>query len=90
MNTVYFINEEITVDITLYKWNNINNDDFATMSEYEALGTVIFNVTGGDGNKPNRVKLPNTLNNGKIPLEDNQDYFIAIEYRAAFLINYLR
>jgi len=80
----YFVNPpEIVVDIFLYKWDNANGDDFATLEEYEAVGTAEYLVTGGDGNKPNIVKLENLISgDSNIPLEDNQDYFIAIEYDA--------
>ena len=77
----YFVNDPgIVIDIKLYKWDNVNQDDFATDNEYQEIGFGTFTIQGGDGTKINKIKIQNFFGEGNIPLEDNQDYFIVLEY----------
>ena len=80
----YVINDpDIVIDVTLYEWDNLNSDDFATPNEYTPVGSEVFTVTGGDGNSPNRIKLENLISiDENIPLKDDQDYILALEYRS--------
>ena len=77
----YVINDpEIEVIVNFYKWDDKNEINVASFSEYKSLGNALFTVTGGDGNTPNRIKLENVDGSGNIPLEDDQEYFVAIQY----------
>jgi len=81
MGDVYIINDpDLEVSINFYRWDNLNEDNEASFSEYRLLGTNTFTVTGGDGNKPKIIKLDNVDGDGNIPLEDNKSYFLALEY----------
>lgn len=78
-------NMDIVIDVTLYRWDNENLDELATRDEIAEIGSCIFDVTGGDcGNGTNStlsVKLENLISTDEnIPLEDDQDYFIALEF----------
>ena len=86
LGTTYAINDVgILIDVTLYKWDNDNLDDFATATESTPIGTTTFEVSGGDfgdgTNSTQSVKLENLISNDdNIPLEDDQDYFVALEF----------
>ena len=84
--TTYTINDvDIAIDVTLYKWDNENLDEFATTNEITAIGREMFNVSGGDfgdgSNSTLSLKLGNLISNDEnIPLENDQDYFVALEF----------
>lgn len=81
--TTYVVNDDdITIDVTLYKWDNSNLDEFASRDEYIEVGVENFNLNGNDGLATIKIKLKNLISGDEnIPLEDDQDYFIALDFR---------
>ncbi len=69
---------------SIYKWEDINNDQAAQPDEREAIGQQIYTITGNE-NPPGQlglISIPFDELTTPVMLEDNATYLAAVEYFA--------
>ncbi|MBK8492772.1 MAG: T9SS type A sorting domain-containing protein [Saprospirales bacterium] len=70
------------VTIRIYKWTDDNADELADPAERDPVATMIYTITGNEASDDELIAIPvTTLLGDPVPLEDDTEYIVAVEFQ---------